>query len=191
MTLDDRRFQTGLFAVLALVMLATRTHSFSNLFHVPDTSWASFALAGYYLRSRFAFPALFALAFAIDVVMIYLLGTSGFCFTIAYWMLLPAYGTMWLAGRWARRNLPDTPAALPMLALALLGAGLVAHFFSSGGFYWLSGRFEEPTIAEFAQRVARYLPGTLASLAIWAGFAATLHALVKTKNRTAPPEALR
>jgi hypothetical protein len=64
-------------------------------------------------------PALFALGFAIDVVVIYGLGGSGFCFTPAYAMLLPAYGVMWAAGRFAAARLHGS---LPQIAV-LFAAG--------------------------------------------------------------------
>lgn len=164
-------------ALLAIVMLATRPHVLDQYFHLPDTSWASFFILGYYVRERLAFPALFALGFAIDVVVIYMLGGSGFCFTLAYWMLLPAYGTMWLAGRFAANALEPKPASLPGFAILASASAFVAHCFSSGGFYMLSGHFEQQSIAEFAGRVEQYFPGNLLSMWAWLAIAALCHVL--------------
>ena len=149
-----RRFNvdTIVFAVLALVMLATRTHSLSQYLHLPDTSLASFFVLGFFAPRAVAFGALFLLAFAIDVVVINWFGQSDFCFTSAYWMLVPAYGTMWLAGRFAQ---------------ARWGA-----LFSSGGFYFLGGRFTDPALAEFLPRLAKYFPFTLLATLGWSGLAA-------------------
>jgi hypothetical protein len=180
------RFDLALFGALALVMLATRTHSLSQYVHLPDTSWASFFIAGYYIRSRLVFPALFLLALVIDLAVIGLTGGSSFCFTPAYWMLLAAYGAMWLAGRFAQARLDTNFAVLPKLLLLICGATLAADLLSSGGFYWLSGRFADPTIAEFVVRTQRYFPGTLVATLLWAGVAAACHtAVVMLKPRVA------
>jgi hypothetical protein len=162
------------FIALALVMLITRTHSLSQVVHLPDTSLASFFIAGFYIRSRLAMPALFALGFAIDVVMITVMGTSGFCFTLAYAMLLPAYGLLWAAGRLAAARLGGS---LPMIAGLLAVAVLGSEMLSSGGFYFLSGRFAEPTLAGFLPRLLRYFPLTLISALGWGAVAAMAHGL--------------
>jgi cell shape-determining protein MreD len=175
------RFKTtdfAAFAALAAIMLATRTHSLSQFVHLPDTSWASFLVAGYAMRSRLGFGALFLLGFAIDVVMIRLLGTPDFCFTPAYAMLIPAYGTLWLAGRWARHALSPTAASLPAFLALVSGATLVAEVLSSGGFYFLGGRFADPTLAGFVLRLVRYFPLTLESTLIWTGVAVVAQALL-------------
>jgi hypothetical protein len=168
----------AVFAALAAIMLATRTHSLSQFVHLPDTSWASFFVAGYAIRSRHGFPALFGLGFAIDLVMIRLLGTPDFCFTPAYAMLVPAYGTMWLAGRWARGALTPVVASLPALLALVCGATFVAEILSSGGFYFLGGRFADPTLAGFWPRLIRYLPLTLEATLIWTGVAVLAQALM-------------
>jgi hypothetical protein len=185
--LNIRQFDAILFAVLAVVMLATRPHSLSEYIHLPETSLASFFVAGVYLRTRLAFPALFALGFAIDVVTIYVMGGSGFCFTIAYWMLLPAYGVMWLAGRFGAARLWMKPATLPALIAVLCCATFVSNLFSSGGFYAFSGHFPDATLAGFLPRIERYFPGTLAATLSWAGMAAIVHiAVERLTGRTVP-----
>ncbi len=172
------RFDLGIFALLALVMLATRTHSLSAYVHLPDTGWASFFVAGYYIRSRMAFPALFLLAFAIDLVVIGARGGASFCFTPAYWMLVPAYGTMWCAGRFAAKRMGASLAILPAIVVLAVGATFVGHLFSSGGFYVLSGHFKDPSLAGFAGRIIRYFPGSLLSTLTWTGVAIACHAVV-------------
>ena len=174
----QNRIDLLILAALALVMLVTRTHSLSQYVHLPDTSWASFFIAGFYLRQVFAVAILAALAFTIDVVMINLLGVSGFCFTVAYWLLMPAYGVMWLAGRLARERLRLTAAALPMLAVIVAAASFVAELISSGSFYFLGGRFADPTLAGFLPRIGHYFPLTLSSTLMWTALAAAVHALL-------------
>lgn len=174
----QNRFDLAVFAALAAVMLVTRTHSLSNVMHLPDTSLASFFALGYLVRNRTAFAGLLGLAFAIDVVVIYGMGGSGFCFTPAYAMLLPAYGVMWAAGRFAARNLPFTARAIAPAALLVVAATLVSELMSSGGFYFLGGRFDAPTLAGFAPRLLRYFPPTLFATLVWTAAAAALVALV-------------
>lgn len=173
------RLDFSVFAVLALVMLLTRTHSLSNFIHVPDTSWASFFVAGYFIRSRLAFPALFGLGFTIDVFVIYILGGSSFCFTPAYWMLLPAYGVMWCAGRLSASRLEVTPASVPALIALVCLASAASHLLSSGGFYFLSGRFPEPSLAGFLPRLERYFPVDLMAALSWISFAFMICLLAK------------
>lgn len=183
-----KSFDLLIFAALALVMLITRSHSLSPYFHVPDTSLASFFVAGFYLRSRLAMPALLALGFAIDVVVIKMMGGSDFCFTPAYAMLLPAYGLMWGAGRLAAARFPRS---LPLIGLLFIGAVLGSELLSSGGFYFLSGRFEAPTLAGFVPRILHYFPGTLLSALIWGTVAALCHGAATLASPARATDGLR
>lgn len=168
----------ALFGALAIIMLVTRTHSLSNFMHLPDTSLASFFVGGFFLRRATAFAGLFLLAFAIDVTVIGWFGQSSFCFTPAYWMLVPAYGTMWLAGRAGADKLGTEPSSLLGLLALVSVATLVSELFSSGGFYFLGGRFTDPTVAGFMPRLARYFPPTLAATLLWTATAAGIYALL-------------
>jgi len=174
----DNRFQLSVFGMIALVMLVTRTHSLSNVLHLPDTSLASFFVLGFLVRRAIAFAALFSLGFAIDLIVIAYFGQSDFCFTPAYWMLVPAYGVMWLAGRFAQGRLGERFAALPATAMLLVAATLVSELFSSGGFYFLGGRYPDPTLSEFLPRLARYFPPTLWATLGWSGLAGAAFALL-------------
>lgn len=174
------RFELAAIASLAAVMLITRTHSLSNLVHLPDTSLASFFVLGYLVRQPLAFAALFLLGFAIDVVVIYVIGGSGFCFTAAYWTLVPAYGVMWFAGRFAAERLGERLSALPATIAVLAGATFVSNLLSSGGFYFLGDRYGDPTITEFLPRLRRYFPGTLLATLLWSGVGAAAYGVVLT-----------
>ncbi|WP_225205616.1 hypothetical protein [Novosphingobium huizhouense] len=174
----NSRIDLALFGALAFVMLATRTHSLSNAIHLPDTSLASFFVLGFMVRRPVFFAGLALLAFAIDITVIGWFGQSSFCFTPAYAMLLPAYGTMWLAGRVGAERLGATAASLPALLALICAATLVSELFSSGGFYFLGGRFADPTIAGFLPRLARYFPPTLFATLLWSSTAAATGTLV-------------
>ncbi|MEW9856354.1 hypothetical protein [Novosphingobium sp. M1R2S20] len=173
------RFEFVAFCALTLVMLTTRSHALSDVVHLPDTSLASFFLLGFLVRRASAFAGLFLFGFAIDVWTIFVMGGSGFCFTPAYWMLLPAYGVMWFAGRVVADGFGEERSALAAGIALLIAATLVSKLLSSGGFYFLGGRYPDPTIAEFLPRLERYFPGTLFATLLWSGIGATVYAVYK------------
>jgi len=166
---------TALIALaLALLMAATRSDHFAGQLHLPDASTAVFFLVGVYLRPMWIAAALLVEAAFIDYVAITFGGVSSFCISPAYGFLLPAYGALWLAGRWyAARHRFALMSLLPLAASVVIG-GVVSELFSSGGFYFFSGRFE-PNFAEFGARIARYFPSSLATLAFYVAVAAIVH----------------
>lgn len=174
------RQQLTIGIILAAIMAATRSHHFTGLHHLPDASWAIFFLAGAYLKRTWPFPALLALAATSDYIAITWGGVNSFCVSPAYALLLPAYGALWLTGRWyAQRHCERIVTLLP-LTLAASGGALICELLASGGFYVFSGRFAEPTLAEFAGRLVKYFPHSLASLALYIGIAALLHAALSS-----------
>jgi hypothetical protein len=185
LTLSTRN-QILIGAVLALLLIATRGQHFATLHSLPGASWAVLFLAGVYLRPVWVLPALLALVWGLDFLPFLMSGASlaeiagggqAFCLTPAYVFLLPAYGALWLAGRWyARQHRFEWSTLLPLAAAALAGAS-ACELFSSGGFYFFSGRFDDPTPAGFGARLVEYFPGYLQSLAFYVGIAATVHAL--------------
>jgi len=185
LTLSNRN-QVLIGAVLVLLLIATRGQHFDTLHSLPGASWAVFFLAGVYLRPLWILPALLAFVWGLDFTPHLLSNASlaeivsggqAFCLTPAYFFLLPAYAALWFAGRWyAERHRFAWRTLLPLTATAFAGAA-VCELFSSGGFYFFSGRFAEPTLAEFAGRLVTYFPRYLQSLAFYVGIAAVVHAL--------------
>ncbi len=173
-TLSRSAFAIGL--ALAVLMAVTRSHHFATTTHLPDASWAVFFLAGFYLRPLWVFPALLALAGAGDYVAITRFAVSDFCVSPAYAFLVPAYGTLWLAGRWYARRHRFALATLMPLAGSVLAGAFLCEIFSSGGFYFFSGRFAEPDLVTFAQRLARYFPPSLTAMGFYVAVAAIVHA---------------
>lgn len=167
------RHRLAIGIALAVLLAVTRGHHFSDI-NLPSASWAVFFLAGVLLPARWAFPALFLEALALDLAAVTWGGVSNWCVTPAYWLLLPAYGALWFGGRlyagWHRDDL----TAPPRLLACLLGSSLVCHLLSSGGFYFFSGRYPEPTLAGFLPRIAAYYPQSLQALALYVGVAALL-----------------
>jgi len=179
---NARRLELAVFAVLALVMIVTRSHSLSPSDHLPDTAWASFFVAGAYIRSVRGFVGLFLLGLAVDLVVIRVLGMPDYCFTAAYWLLIPAYGAMWMAGRWARKSLAPTLASLPKLLALVCGASLTAELISSGGFYAFSGHTAAPSLAGFAPVLVRYWPADLSATLMWTAVAVAIHIAVAASS---------
>lgn len=174
LTLSNRR-QLVIGLALAALMAATRGHHFATLQHLPGASWAVFFLAGVYLNRLWVFPALLAEAAFLDFAAVTWGGVSSFCISPAYAFLLPAYGALWLAGRWyAARHRFRWNTLLPLGASLLAGA-VICELFSSGGFYFFSGRFVDTTLAEFSVRLTKYFPPYLESLAFYVGLAAVVH----------------
>ncbi len=177
LTLSTRN-QLMIGIALALLIVATRGQHFATLQSLPGASWAVFFLAGVYLRPVWVLPGLLALTWLLDFAAFTWGGASGFCLTPAYVFLLPAYSALWFAGRWyAGQHRFEWPTLLP-LAIGMLAGAAVCELFSSGGFYFFSGRFAEPTFAEFGTRLVKYFPGDLQSLVFYVGIAAVVHTLL-------------
>jgi len=158
--------------ILLFLMIATRA-GFVN--HIQDASWAVFFILGFYLRAAIALPLFLLVAFIVDLSVIQATGGENYCFTISYPFLAPAYASLWLAGRWLANNYSVSTKGLLSLVLAVIVGTTVCDLFSSGGFYFFSGRFEETTLAGFAERVATYLPMYMKTTAIYVAIATLVH----------------
>jgi len=159
---------------LAALLAMTRGHHFGSL-NLPSASWAVFFLAGVLLTPRWLFPALFVEASLLDFGAMQWSGVSDWCLSPAYWMLVPAYGSLWLAGRlyagWHREQL----SSLLLLAAVASIAAFVAYLFSGGGFLFFSGRYPEPSLALLIERIGVYYPRYLGNLALYVGLAVVLY----------------
>lgn len=162
--------------ILATLLILTRSYHFGDLHNLPEASWAVFFLAGVYIQSRWGLAAFFSITFLLDFSA-YWSGNYASCFTPAYAMLLPAYASLWMAGRWYAKQYNLSFNSLVLLAGAVLVGTFSCELFSSGGYYLFSGKFE-PNFAEFASRVVTYYPSYLASTAFYVTLAALIHAMI-------------
>ncbi len=177
MLILSKQTQIVIGLVLVLLMAVTRGHHFATLNHLPGASWAVFFLAGLYLRSIWSLPGMLALTWVLDYVSFTWGGGSGFCLTRAYVFLLPAYSALWVSGRWyATQHRFELRTLMPLLAAVLVGSA-VCELFSSGGFYFFSGRFVDTSFTEFGTRLVTYYPSYLQSLAFYVGMAAVIHTI--------------
>lgn len=171
----EKRTQLWIALALIALMAATRGHHFASLSHLPSATWAIFFLAGFYVRRAWIFIALLAEAALLDFSAITFGGVSGFCVTPAYGFLLPAYGALWMAGRWfATRYSFSWSALIPFAGSVAVGT-TVSELLSSGGFYFFGGRYVDPTLAVFGERLMKYFPQALSSFAFWMGIAIAVH----------------
>ena len=158
--------------ILLFLMIVTRA-GFVN--HIQDATWAVFFILGFYVKKTIALPIFLLVAFIVDLSVIQATGGENYCFTISYPFLVPAYGSLWLAGCWFANNYSVSLKGLLYFVAAAVVGVTVCDLFSSGGFYFFSGRFEATTMTEFAGRVATYLPMYMKTTVIYLAVATAVH----------------
>jgi hypothetical protein len=168
---------------LAALMAATRIEHFGVGAIAPDASTAVFFLAGLLIGNPLWLFALLAEALFVDWTAIQAVGIEAVCVTTGYGMLIPAYASLWLAARLARATERLDWSSAAKLIAACCGGVLVFFLFSNVGYY-LGGGFEDSMgLAEYARRVARYLPRYMGSTLF---YSAAGMALAVFASRLAP-----
>ena len=166
-------------ALLLALLIMTRGSHFPQL-NLPSASWAVFFLVGVFLRPLWAYPLFFAAAAVVDVMTVGWVNAGHHCMTIAYLALLPGYAALWFGGRlyagWHREQASSLLVLAPTVAIS----ALVCQVFTSGGFYWFSGRYAEPTFAGMLERLAHYYPSYLSTMAAYVAVAAVLYMGVRS-----------
>lgn len=154
---------------LVLLMVLTRIGHLGEFSRLPDASWAVFFLGGLLLREARGFAGFFALAWVVDLAAV-ALGTPADCFSIAYLFLLPSYAALWWGGRLAARAAARPALGMLRGAVALWLTVVVAFVVSNLGFFAF-GPASSLTAAEYAARVAGYLPAYLLVASVYVGAA--------------------
>ena len=172
LTKNDTWLVAGL---LLSILIITRAHFIT---HIQDASWAIFFMLGFYVRNVLGFPIFWLVAFAVDLITIQAKGGQSYCFTISYPFLIPAYASLWSAGRWFAGNYSENLKGFIYFVAAALVGITVCDIISSGGFYWFSGRFENVNFSEFAGRIARFLPMFMKTTVMYLAIAAVVHIIV-------------
>lgn len=162
---------------LIVLLVLTRGQHFASVDQLPSASWAVFFLAGVFLRPLWSFPLLCLAAMLLDVSYYGWSGAAAHCITPAYALLVPAYASLWYAGRVYAGLHRDHLSTLEPLLLTLLVGAFVSNLFSSGGYYLFSGNFETTSLAGLWSRIEQYLPGKLVPLLGYTGLAAMLYTL--------------
>ena len=152
-------------AVIAFFMLLTRGSHVLTAVSLPDASVALFLLGGLFLGRAAWFVVLLVLASMIDFGAAAANSWYAFCLTDGYWGLIPAYGTMWLGGRWlAKRADAFAPLAY---AITTFVTTMLAFVISTQTYYLFSGRFPNNGLMETMQYGWNYLPSYLGYTAMY------------------------
>ena len=190
-------WRSGIFAVLALVMIATRSTLLrDHLFPLPDASWAVFFVAGFYfstgsrehlygLFSRSlgmaSFVLLMALAVLIDYVVISAQGMGfwqHYCVSPAYWFLLPSYAALWIGGAFLRAHYRGLHAReFGLLVASALVAASVCFVISNGSFYWISASVPMRSFGGWIENLGDWYRPFVQTTLAYVAFAAIVHAL--------------
>ncbi len=179
MSLDYRaRWAIGMLLVAA-VLVTQGQHDATSL-HLPQAAWAAFFLGGFYLRHARLWALGLGLIWTLDYAAVTWGGVSDFCLTPAYLFMVPAYGVLWLAGRFCGTRFRALDwHSFSVLAVGLLSSIVVAETLASGSFYLLSGRIEQVSPAGLATYLMTWAPQTLEAFAFWIGVAAPIHAVAR------------
>lgn len=171
------RNQIIIVSLLVLLMILTRSHHFASVHNLADASWAIFFLAGIYLRSAWPLLGFLALSWWLDFAAYTWGGVSDFCLTPAYVFLLPAYASLWLAGRWYAKRYQFAWSTVMPLSISVMAGLILCELFSSGGFYFFSGRFTGTTLSAFGERLIQYFPLYIETFVFYVGIAVMIHTL--------------
>jgi hypothetical protein len=168
---------------LAAVMLGTRMEHFRGL---PDASWAVFFIGGVYLRNWRAFLMLMAEAVGIDYLTTQHMGVSSYCISPAYPFLLPAYASLWFAGRFGSSAVRgSTVLETTRGASALLLGFTLCFLLTNGSFYWISGRVGTPTLSGWWSNATTWYAPFLLPTLLYAGGAVLLARIIAGLQRRA------
>ncbi|KZN34215.1 hypothetical protein N480_21670 [Pseudoalteromonas luteoviolacea S2607] len=157
----SRLLTVGVFALLALLMIATRPYHFASVLTLPSASLAVFFICGLLRSSHRMFAAFFVLSVLIDLASSYARGAFGDCITPSYPFLVVGYYVMWWAGLKSfnltqAMTVTDWTRQYAQSLLMLWLASSIAFLTSNGSYYWLSGKFAELSVAQYAERVVQY-----------------------------------
>lgn len=163
-----------IFAVLVILMAATRSHYFGSLSSLPDASWPIFLLAGFYLP-RWVFPLLLVEAGVVDYWAINYGGISDWCFSPAYWFLIPTYFSLWFGGRYYATRYQFSLRSLAELSGVAVVATTAAFLISNASFYVFADYFGKMSAAQYSAQVAQYFLPYLQTVLLYLSAAVMLH----------------
>lgn len=168
--------------ILSTLMWLTRGHHTASFINLPDATWAIFFILGFYFSS-IGIPALFLIqAFAIDYLVVTQLGIGDSCFTAAYIFLMPAYLSLWGAGRYLSKHYALSFTSLKLFFISALLGIVGCELISSGSYYWINVP-GQASLTEFAARIVQYLPNALAITFAYLLSALMVHLLLEPNCR--------
>ncbi len=167
--MNTKSWQQTQILPLALIgiMALTRFDHFGGAFSLPDASLAVFFFAGFGYLPLWFFGLLIIEAGLIDYVAVAHFNVSDFCISSAYLFLIPAYGFMWLAGRYGKiytnLHFVDSMKAFGLVTLSTTASFII----SNGSFYLLSGSFGTLSLNSYFVQLIHYYPPYLTSSLIY------------------------
>ncbi|MFT3922081.1 MAG: hypothetical protein QM778_06070 [Myxococcales bacterium] len=174
---EEQTSARWMLASLVALLLVTRLAREVLGVHLPDAAVPTFFLAGCLGLGSRSLAVLLLAAVGVDLVQ-FALGASTACVSPGYPLLFVAYAVSWGTGALCQS------AKLSWKAAAVLLTGVVAFALTSGGYYYLSGKFPQPAFAEFVVRSQRYLPDYMINVLLYAGPGLLLvEALQRTAGR--------
>ncbi len=160
MTALSKKHSLYLVLAMSAMMWLTRGHHMASLAYLPDASWAIFFAVGFYFSGISVAILFLAQAFLIDYLVVNRLGIGQSCFTAAYVFLLPAYLSMWFAGRWFAKRYALNFGAFKKFVLAAFFGIVVCELISSGSYYVMNVP-GDASFTEFGSRLIQYFPFAL------------------------------
>ncbi|ATD00435.1 hypothetical protein [Pseudoalteromonas spongiae] len=156
-----QQFSLLIYALLALLMIATRPYHFASALHLPSASTAIFFILGLLASKHRTFAVFVVLSVSIDLTSSYYRGDFGDCITRSYPFLFVGYYVLWWAGHKSLQlKLDETKFAVAAkTAMALVNlwlASSIAFLTSNASYYWLSGKFSDMSLSTYSERVAQY-----------------------------------
>lgn len=127
--------------------------------YLQDATWTIFFLLGFYLRQYFVFAFFILAVFIIDFTQIAARGGhQDFFLAPSYLFIIPAYFSLWFAGRIvAKYYSEDVKGLIILFFTAVLGI-VLCQLISSGGYYWMSLNVIDLNFREFIDRMLEFLP---------------------------------
>jgi hypothetical protein len=173
--------------LVLLLMAATRFSHAGAAGVLPDASWAVFFLGGFYLARewRWALATLLIAVAGIDYLAIQYYGISNYCATLAYWFIVPGYSVLWLGGAWLRGHYGQVPLGLARLAASVVLSVTLCFLITHSAFYWLGGRVEHPTLAEWWSVFTLWYPHFLGVTCAYVGITTVVHVALTRRSRRA------
>ena len=179
---------------LLLLLIGTRSQfvvehlHFSPALRAPDATLAVFFLAGLWIASAPFTVALLGAAALADQIA-FAGGVPDWCMTAAYVCLIPAYLTMWFAGRFCRNTDLMTAEGATKLIGALIVGCFIEFVISSGSFFLWSGYFPTMPATEYWSKTIGYYPSYLGWAAVYIAAAFALASIVRAVRGEAAQQA--
>lgn len=169
------------FIALIALMASTRSHHFDSVTHLPDASLAVFLLAGFLLPLG-VFPVLLVVAGAADYAAFNYAGISDWCFSPAYWFLIPTYAVLFYAGRFYATQHSLNARGLGLFSGIALAAVSAAFLISNYSFFLFSGRYSDVSVSDYTASITQYFVPYLSSAAMYLVPAVLLYAVFTLRN---------